>query len=489
MLGFRHRSPRHAPPDEKPCASFICPHLAIALWPAGPAAQGPQSPAGPAAGSAFGAAADPAASSTEAGARRVLTLADYAGWKRITSAAISDDGKWVDVHLHAERRERDAVRQTAGRRQALHAADRSAPARAVRVVPRQVRPVDAAVRAVAARCSSPITAAGWRYFVNPPARAGHAERQAAARQHGVARRQRRPRRAGATGAGGQSPGNAPGTGAATAAPTEARRFELLDLESGTRDAVPNASGFQFAKGSAWLAIKMNGTPNDTTHRGTDLLLRRLATGATQNSVTSSGTTSTMPGTWLGLHWSDATNAIGNGVYVSDARDGRNAHARRRRQWTTTVWCGAPNRPRACRYCAATSRRAKTMKDNALLAWSRPSAPPTRSEDRMGFPRRTPAFPKGFLYLSQYTAPRWTKDGTGSFVGIKAQIRTRVQSPSEEQANLDIFHWKDVELQSEQIVRVAQARTRARSCSLDLASQFKAFVRLADDTIPDRHSDS
>ena len=82
-------------------------------------------------------------------------------------------------------------------------------------------------------------------------------------------------------------------------------------------------------------------------------------------------------------------------------------------------------------------------------------------------------------LSEYTAPRWSKDGARVFVGIKAQEDSRPEN-GEPQANLDIYHWKDVELQSEQIVRVAQARRATFAGVVTVAS--KKFVRLADDTI-------
>ena len=111
------------------------------------------------------------------------------------------------------------------------------------------------------------------YYVNPPARAaGRGRGSAGGRGAG---RGAPPQR------GGTEPGASP-TANAAANPEAVRRFELLDLTPGAKVPVPNAGGFQFSKGSEWLAIKMTGAPNDTSHRGTDLLLRRLSTGTTQN---------------------------------------------------------------------------------------------------------------------------------------------------------------------------------------------------------------
>jgi acetyl esterase/lipase len=84
-------------------------------------------------------------------------------------------------------------------------------------------------------------------------------------------------------------------------------------------------------------------------------------------------------------------------------------------------------------------------------------------------------------LSEFTAPRWSKDGTRVFVGIKAQEDTPPPAdPNEPAANLDIWHWKDTELQSEQMLRVAQARRATFASALTLST--KAFTRLADEKI-------
>ncbi len=56
--------------------------LAIALLPASPAAIGQAQSAAP-------------ATTAAPDGKKVLTLADYGPWKRITQTAISDDGKWV----------------------------------------------------------------------------------------------------------------------------------------------------------------------------------------------------------------------------------------------------------------------------------------------------------------------------------------------------------------------------------------------------------
>jgi hypothetical protein len=57
----------------------------------------------------------------------------------------------------------------------------------------------------------------------------------------------------------------------------------MNLETGDKFTVPNPASFQFSEGGNWLAGRTNkATPSDTSHDGTDLILRELATRATRN---------------------------------------------------------------------------------------------------------------------------------------------------------------------------------------------------------------
>ncbi len=91
------------------------------------------------------------------------------------------------------------------------------------------------------------------------------------------------------------------------------------------------------------------------------------------------------------------------------------------------------------------------------------------------PARDPGFPKGFV-LSEYAAPRWSPDGSRLFVGIKAQEDTAAK-PEGAQADVDVWHWKDVELQSQQMLQINQLQRATIAGAFVLAGG--RFVQLAD----------
>ena len=84
-----------------------------------------------------------------------------------------------------------------------------------------------------------------------------------------------------------------------------------------------------------------------------------------------------------------------------------------------------------------------------------------------------------MVLSEYTAPRFSKDGSRVFVGIKDQ-EPEIPAADSIKANVDVWHWKDVMPQSQQIVQVAQLRRATLPAVYFL--QTGKFVRLGSDSM-------
>ena len=403
----------------------------------------------------------PPAAKTVPDGKKVLTLADYGPWKRITSTAISDDGKWVTYTLTPNDGDETLnVKQLDGDK--LYTIPIGSPAAGGG----RGAGAGGGGRGGVGQSVQFSDDGRWiGYYVNPPARAAGRGRAGAG-----------GRGAGGRGAPAPQPGaTAPASSPASAStnPENVRRFELLDLSSGAKYAVPNAGGFQFSKGSTWLAIKINGTPGDSSHRGTDLLLRRLSTGVTQNIGNVNQYDFDDAGKWL-AYTVDATNKMGNGVYVTNLMTGdTRALDGSAKEYDGLAWGDASTRLAALR---GEKPDGKTEKANVLLTWTDAGAPDVHAAE--WDPGKDASFPQGFV-LSEDTTPRWSKDGARLFVGIKAQQDTRAEA-TEPQANLDIYHWKDVELQSEQILRVAQARRATLAAVVTPATN--KFVKLADDAI-------
>ena len=82
-----------------------------------------------------------------------------------------------------------------------------------------------------------------------------------------------------------------------------------------------------------------------------------------------------------------------------------------------------------------------------------------------------------MVISEFTAPRWGTDGTRLLVGLKAQ-EAEPPASTEPKANVDVWHWKDADPQSVQIVRVNQDRRATYAAVVDLAPA--AVRRIAND---------
>jgi acetyl esterase/lipase len=374
--------------------------------------------------------AEPAAHKRAPDGKKVLTLADYPGWKRINAASISDDGAWA-TYTYAPNEGDDTlfVKQLDGAK--LYTV-----------------PVGSAAGGGRGGGRGGFAGGGggspqfsddsrWiAYFVNPPEQA----------------------------AGGRGRG-ARGGGAA-------RHLELLDLAAGARYDVPGATGFQFSSGSRFLAIKVSGTPGDTSHRGTDLLLRRLSDGVTQNIGNVAQYDFDDAGNLL-AYTVDAAGKLGNGVYVMNASTGLTRTLdTKEMDYDGLSWRDSSTSLVALR---GEKPRGKEQRENVLLAWTDAgSGQPGLEWD----PSTDAAFPKGFV-LSEYSAPRWSRDGARLFVGIREQQDTPPRA-TEEIANVDVWHHDDVELQSQQMIQINQLRRATYASVFTLAS--KTFVRMTDSSM-------
>jgi dipeptidyl aminopeptidase/acylaminoacyl peptidase len=403
-------------------------------------------PIGLAAQSNSGAPAQQGASARkDPGGLKVLTLADYGQWKRIASSAISPDGKWMAYVLQPN--DGDAtllLKQLDGDK--VYTVNAGSP-------PSAGRGEGGGFGGGAP--NGPIFSDDSRfvgYYVNPPAT--------------VAR-----------GRGGRSSAARGGNGAApTAAP---RKFELLDLASGDKLDVPNAASFRFAKGGQWLAVRTNKVAGDTTHDGADLLLRDLSAGASRNIGNVNQYEFDDAGRLL-AYTVDASGRLGNGLYLVDLASGE-----------TKTLDGASETYDALQWSndgtnLAVLRGSKkadlAQRDNVLLAWNRLG---TSSSTKLEYdPSRDTRFPKGMV-LSEFSTPRFSKDGSRIFVGIKEQEPAPTKPCTEggecEQANVDVWHWKDPDPQSVQMIRIQQLRRSTYPAAVLVAS--KQFVRLGNEEMP------
>lgn len=376
----------------------------------------------PSASAAAQATATPPAPASSDSTPRVLTVDDYGRWKRITGTGLSADGAWM-TYAYSPNDGEDTL---------------------------FVRALESDRTYTILRGSQPMFSGDSRwvgYYVSPPEGNGRGARR---------------------GGGAPAPG---GRGAAGGGNGAQRRFELRDLASGETWEAPNPEAFTFSDDSKYLAIHLaKPSRADTNHDGADLLVRELATGVTRN-IGNVGQYAFDDAGGLLAYTVDAADQLGNGVYLVDMATGTTrALDVAAADFDGLAWSDEGDALAALRGHEVEGMKQKA---NVLLAWTGLGA--SGGKKTVYDPTEASDFPDGYV-LSEYSTPEWSPDRSRLFVGIKQQEKKLPES-DDPTANVDIWHWKDAEVQSVQIVRL-QRELRATLSAAVLVPSGR-FVQLAD----------
>ena len=381
-------------------------------------------------------------------APKPITLDDYTKIKRVTGAAISTDGKWMQYI--ATPNEGDATLV--------------------------VRALDSDKSYEVTRGTGAVFSDNGRwigYFIAPPAPTGRGGR-------GEGR---------GGGRGGQTP--APGAAAATEAP--ARAFELLELTTGTKTPFPAVGNFAFSPDGEWLLLRPQtagapaaadaaggrgggrggaaSSPVDANAPGVDVVMRHLTTG-NQRFVGNVGSyVFDEAGTQMAFTVRGQSR-LGNGVYVMALASGEqrmlDAAAA---DYDQLAWSAEGTNLAVLR---GDKPKGKLQRENALLLWRNVGSPGAQAT--VFDPGKTKSFPSGMV-LSEFTAPRWSTDGARVLVGLHEQ-ENEPPTANDPQANVDVWHWKDDDPQSVQIVQLNTAKRETKAAILDVAAN--TLRQIADD---------
>jgi dipeptidyl aminopeptidase/acylaminoacyl peptidase len=171
---------------------------------------------------------------------------------------------------------------------------------------------------------------------------------------------------------------------------------------------------------------------------------------------------------------DAPERLGNGVYLLDPATGvttplNTAQA----DYDDLTWSADGDNLAVLRGDKVHDMKQKA---NVLLAWMNVAA--ANAKPFTYDPAADASFPHGMV-LSEYSAPRFSKDGSRLFVGIKEQ-EPEVAAADSNKANVDIMHWKDQTPQLVQIVQIQQLR-RATLPAVILVGSNK-LVQLGNDSM-------
>jgi len=256
-----------------------------------------------------------------------------------------------------------------------------------------------------------------------------------------------------------------------------KTLHVLDLRSGDETTERGVRSFAFSKDGAYLAALMKRSDPKAEHQGADLLLRNLATGVVTNlGNVEAYAFDPKEGSSL-AYLVDAAGRAGNGVYLLEPSAGRvtplrtGAHA-----YDDLVW---NEEGTALAALAGDVPEGKARRANRLLIFREVTGrePHVTVYD----PADDGDFPEGFV-LSELARTRWTRDGARILVGIKEQEdeAEEKKKDDEETVDVDVWHWKDERLQSQQMIQAAADRRYTYASVYNVDSG--RFVRLADDDV-------
>jgi dipeptidyl aminopeptidase/acylaminoacyl peptidase len=373
---------------------------------------------------ALQAPAEATAAAAPAGGK-VLTLDDYPGWKRIGSAGLSPDGRWMSYAYNPNEGDDTLF----------------------------IRQIDGSTTHTVARGTGPSFSGDSRwvtYTITPPETTG--------------------RRGGGAGGRGQAPPGQRGGGAAGASDAP-RTFVLRDLQSGTTHEMTNVANSTFSPDANWLIAQRNRANREADHQGADLIIRNLRDGTVRNIGNVAEHVLNETGTLLA--WTvDAADHVGNGVYVMNLANGATHTLDAAAEtYGNLEWNEAGTGLATLR---GTSPEKKVHRTNVLLTFT---GLPDRTNAITYDPSADSSFPDGFI-LSDLAGANWTEDGRRVMLGIREQQDSLEDDPETPRPDVEVWHWKDTDVQSVQKVRQEQLRrfTFASVFNLD----DRRFIRLADD---------
>ena len=404
-------------------------------------------------------------------AKRAVALDDILAWKNISTTSLSNDGQWF------------AYRISPGEGDSQMVVRRTHDPKEMKFEIGEAPAGGGGGRGGGGTSSLAFSADGkWVAFTTYPTR----------REGERMRRQRRPIHPG---------------------------VEIVNLASGEKIDVPKVRRFAFSgESGAWIALHRapaqangggggaaaagrGGAPGagggaaSNQPKGTDLILRELATGQELNVGNVAQFEFSKDGRFLALTI-DAADKAGNGVQVRDLSNGTvkvldsGEAVYERLNWTE----------KGDALAVLKGTEDKALKDKVYTVLGFTDFGATAPRKVVYVPASDGSFPAG-MAVSPNRDPEWTDDRQALLFGIHVPEPKDTSAPAaaegegaapaggapdgsannaDEKVDLVLWHWKDPRLQTEQ--QVQEQRDRSFSYLAEYRIQPAKFIRLADDEV-------
>jgi len=361
--------------------------------------------------------------------KRALTINDYARWRSITSASISDNGNWMtyayrtpnaDDTLYVKSLLSDKEIQIPGGSQPDFSGDSKWVAYTVSLPRKEAEKLRKDKKPVPLKVQLMNVVTGEKFIWENAA-------------------------------------------ALNVIPSFRRRFQPENIPT------------YFSKDSRFFAVKKTKSDKEAKHKGTDLILRNLKEGYDEHFGSVAEFSFNKPGTML-AYTVDAKDTTGNGLIVVKLETGsRIVLDSDKAIYERLTW---NKKGTALAVLKGNKKKEEKQRDNSLLIFTElDKETPLRTEynpsDSYDFPREMVISEKGNLAISE--------DESKVFFGIKEQeSEPEKKKDADPVADVDIFHWNDDLLQTVQKIRAERDRNFTYRSAFNLKN--KRFVRLTDENM-------
>lgn len=259
---------------------------------------------------------------------------------------------------------------------------------------------------------------------------------------------------------------------------------LIDLETGKRFAFERSESSEFSNNSTHFVVLRKKTSDDNSkHNGKDLILKRLNDGQVTNIGNVGSYAFNKKGNYL-AYTVDADGMTGNGLYVLNLETGENkALDTDSAKYEKLVWDDSDadradwlKKGKNLAVLKGKSADTTLHTPNTLVVLANLFTPQYKKQS---FSTSTLAnFPKGMI-ISDNGRVAFTDDGKTILFGIRAQEK-KIKMSKDTVANVDVWHWKDEQIQSVQMRRSEQEKKFTYLSSIDLTTG--KFYKLADEAM-------
>lgn len=249
--------------------------------------------------------------------------------------------------------------------------------------------------------------------------------------------------------------------------------ELMNLETGEREKFEGVSSVDFTKGSSLLVISLN-KPEGAKGNGKPMVIRDLKSGLVTRYDNVSGSEVNKSGSMLAFTV-EAPDTIGNGLFLIETATNTLKPLDTDKSIYSQVSWNEEGTALAC--LKGVIPKGKSYRQNSVLLFTDPQRAGGRYEYN---PATDTSFPENQV-ISENRAPGFSSDNTLLMFGIREQddkVEKKKDDPPV--ADVDIWHWNDERIQSEQMKQASRDRRFTYLSSVVVADN--KFVKIADSTM-------